>query len=163
MKKNPSFRLTFLFSRLRGVRGVFCAAFASALLAAACGDDGTGPERPTLAGTWRDAIEEVDGNTFDLQLTLTQSGSSIIGNYALTVGLPLGSGSVTGTYNHPDVRLSFPLTVNLLGSSVSTSCTYSASVNQERNQMRGTLLCQEAEAGDISMEEVRVDLTMNKQ
>ena len=70
---------------------------------------------------------------------------------------------MTGTYSHPEVRLSFPLTVNLLGSSLSTSCTYTATANDARTSMRGMLLCAKAVDGDISMEEVRVDLTMTKQ
>ena len=163
MKQSFLFSLTPLFIGLRVLRRVLSAAFALALFAAGCGDDGTGPGGPTLTGTWTDTIEEVDGNTFDLQLTLNQAGSSVSGNYALTVGFPLGSGSVTGTYNHPDVRLSFPLTVSLLGSSVSTSCTYTATANDARSSMRGTLLCAEATDGDLSIEEVRVDLTMTKQ
>ncbi len=163
MKKYSPFSLTVLFSSLRGVRCVCGVAFAMTLLAAGCGNDGTGPEGPSVTGTWTDTIEEIDGNTLDFQLTLNQSGSSVSGNFNLTVGLPLGGGSVTGTYNHPDLRLSFPLTVNLLGSAVSTTCTYTATVNDARTSMRGTLLCHEATDGDISLEEVRVDLTMTKQ
>ena len=163
MKKSSSFNLTALCSVKFGVRCFWGAAFALTLLAAGCGDNGTGPEGPSLTGTWTDTIDEVDGNTFDLQLTLNQSGSSVSGNNALTVGFPLGSGSVTGTYNHPDVRLSFPLTVGLLGSSVSTSCTYTATANDARTSMRGTLLCAEAADGDISLEAVRVEFTMTKQ
>ena len=68
MRKSSSFSLMPLFSGLRSVCCVLVGAFALVLLAAACGDDGTGPEGPTLTGTWTDTIQEVDGNTFDFQL-----------------------------------------------------------------------------------------------
>ncbi len=96
-------------------------------------------------------------------MTLTQFGSSVSGDYTLTLGLPLGGGSVTGTYTHPDIRLNFPLTVNLFGPSISTTCTYTASVNDERTSMRGTLLCSEAVDGDVSLDEVRLEATLTKQ
>lgn len=165
MKKSSLFRPAHL---LLGVpvaiqKHFLRAALALMLLAAGCGDDGAGPEGPTLTGTWTDAIEEIDGNTFDFRLLLNQSGTSVSGSYTLTLGLPLGGAPVTGTYNHPDLRLNFPLTVELLGPSISTNCTYTATVNGDRTSMRGTLLCSEAVDGDVSLEEVRIDVTLAKQ
>ena len=129
MSRPSSFSLTFSFSGIFCVRNVPGAAFALVLSAAACGDDNTGPEGPTLTGAWTDTIQEVDGNTFDFQIRLTQPDSSVGGTYSLTVGLPLGSGSVMGTNSLPEVRSSFPRTANLLGSSLATRCTYTARVN----------------------------------
>ena len=151
-------------SILRRVGCVCCATFALMLWVAACGDDGAGPEEPSLTGTWQDTTLEIDGYTFDFQLMLNQAGSSVSGSSTLNVGGVIsGSGPVTGTYSHPDVRLSSPLTMNFAGSSLTTNCTFTATANNARDSMRGRLFCQEAVAGDFSMEEVRVDLTMTKQ
>ncbi len=165
LKKNRLFTLALLLASVRDAMGKhwFCAAFALTLLAAGCGNDGTGPEGPSLTGTWTDTIEEIDGNTFEFQLKLSESGSSVSGNYTLIFGLPIGNGSVTGTHTHPDIRLSFPLTVNAFGSVISTQCTYTATVNDARTSMRGMLLCPEAVDGDISLEEIKLDLTLTKQ
>ena len=59
MSRPSSFTPTFSFSGLRCVRWVLGAAFALALLAAACGDEGTGPEGQSLTGTWTDTIQEI--------------------------------------------------------------------------------------------------------
>ena len=165
MKKSSLFRPAHVLPGVLGAvqRRWVRAAFSFMLLAAGCGDDGTGPEGPTLTGTWTDAIEEIDGNTFDFRLMLNQSGSSVSGSYTLTVGLPLGGASVTGTYNHPDLRLSFPLSVDVFGTALSTSCTYTATVNGDRSSMRGTLSCAAAGDGEISLDEVSIDVALTKQ
>ncbi len=162
-KFHSLFSLTHLLYGVSPVRYLFGAVIALTLWASGCGNDSTGTEEPSLTGTWTDSIEEVGGNRFDFLLALTQSGSSVSGDYTLTIGLPLGGGSVTGTYTHPDIRLDFPLTVALFGPPISTTCTYTASVNEERTLMRGTLVCSEAVAGEVSFDEVRLEAILTKQ
>ena len=106
---------------------------------------------------------EGEEDTVQLQVVLSQSGSSVSGTYTLIAGIPLGTGSMTGTYTHPDIRLTFTLTVEFFGSVLSTVCTYTATVHDARMSMQGTLLCPAAADTDIELEEIRVDrLTLTK-
>lgn len=81
---------------------LLCASVALAL--PAC--DSGGDEEPGIEGQWS-GTANVQGGAISVDVTLNESDGDISGNGVLNVGGETASTDVSGTYNYPNVSLTF--------------------------------------------------------
>jgi hypothetical protein len=77
----------------------------------ACGDS-SGPETPSMAGTWTATSQTSNGVQFVIGLNLTQADRAISGSGSLTLpdGTLVSALTVTGTHTYPQVGMTMTST-----------------------------------------------------
>ena len=96
---------------------------------------------PTLTGTWNGTYDSTSGESGEVRVTLSQSGSSVTGTWSASGNLGTGSGTVSGTVSGSSTSLT-------LETSDPTNCSLSVTATFTRTTITGTWATFECSVAD---------------